>query len=454
MRKFIDIDRETPMLLPYDLREWVPEDDMVHFIIESVAGMNLHLFKVNERGTGSRQYPPEMMLELLIYCYANGIFSSRRIERATYRDIAVRYLTADTHPDHDTIATFRRENFDVVAECFVGVLEIARMLKLLKVGTVSVDGTKVKANASKYKNVSYERAGQIQEQLKIEVMELLKRAEEADSREQEDGQSLPKEIAHREKLRQKMEAARREIEKRARERAEAERAEYERKVAERKDRQGKSKGKKIKPPEEQPKGTDHVNVVDKDSRLMRKNKRSGYEQCYNAQAVVDADGAQIVLGARITQCASDSNELEKDVRAVPESVGKVERVLADSGYVNEKQVRGLESDHIEVYMATGAESKQQRRKYDYRPEKATKKEARKVKAQWLMQMKSKLETETGRALYARRKQTVEPVFGIIKHCMGFRQFLLRGLEKVTGEWQLVTTAYNFKRLWKLKMATE
>jgi transposase len=454
MRKFIDIDRETPMLLPHDLREWVPEDDMVHFIIESVEGMKLQQFKVNERGTGSRQYPPEMMLELLIYCYANGIFSSRRIERATYRDIAVRYLTADTHPDHDTIATFRRENFDALAECFVGVLELARALKLLKVGTVSVDGTKVKANASKYKNVSYERAGQIHEQLEIEVMELLKKAEEADSREQEEGQSLPKEIARRENLRQKMEAARWEIEERARERAEAERAEYESKVAARENRQGKSKGKKIKPPEEQPKGTEQVNVVDKDSRLMRKNKRSGYEQCYNAQAVVDADGAQLVLGARITQCASDSNELDKDVRAVPESIGKVERVLADSGYVNEKQVEDLESDDIDVYMATGAESKRCRRKYDYRPEKAAKGEARAVNAQWLKRMKAKLETETGRALYARRKQTVEPVFGIIKQCMGFRQFLLRGVEKVAGEWRLVTMAYNFKRLWNLKMATE
>jgi transposase len=453
MRKFINIDRETPMLLPHDLREWVPEDDMVHFIIESVEGMKLQRFKINERGTGSRQYPPEIMLELLIYCYANGIFSSRRIERATYRDIAVRYLTADTHPDHDTIATFRRENFEAVAECFVGVLELARALKLLKVGTVSVDGTKVKANASKYKNVSYERAGQIYEQFETEVKELLKKAEEADSREQEDGQTLPKEIAHRENLRQKMEAACREIEERARERAKAERAEYECKVAARENRHGKCKGKEIKPPEEEPKGTEQVNVVDKDSRLMKKNKRSGYEQCYNAQAVVDADGAQLVLGARITQCASDSNELEKDIKAVPESVGKVERVLADSGYVNEKQVQALEGDEIDVYMATGTESKQCGRKYDYRPEKAAKGEARAVKAQWLKRMKAKLETETGRALYARRKQTVEPVFGIIKHCMGFRQFLLRGLKKVAGEWQLVMTAYNFKRLWNLKMAT-
>lgn len=454
MRKFIDIDRETPMLLPYDLREWVPEDDMVHFIIESVEGMNLQRFRVNERGTGSRQYPPEMMLELLIYCYGNGIFSSRRIERATYRDISVRYLTADTHPDHDTIATFRRENFEAVAECFVGVLELARTLKLLKVGTVSVDGTKVKANASKYKNVSYERAGQIHEQLEIEVKELLKKAEEADSRQQEEGQTLPQEIAHRENLRQKMEAARREIEERARERAEAERAEYESKVVARENRQGERQGKKIKPPKEEPEPQEHVNLVDRDSRLMKKNKRSGYEQCYNAQAVVDADGAQLVLGARITQCASDSNELKEDVRAVPESVGKVERVLADSGYVNEKQVEDLERDDIDVYMATGAESKQCRRKYDYRPEKAVKREAREVKARWLKRMKAKLETEAGRALYARRKQTVEPVFGIIKQCMGFRQFLLRGLEKVAGEWRLVTTAYNFKRLWNLKMATE
>lgn len=427
---------------------------MVHFIIESVEGMGLERFQVNERGTGSKQYPPEMMLELLIYCYANGIFSSRRIERATYRDIAVRYLTADKHPDHDTIAKFRRGNFDAIAECFVGVLEIARRLKLLKVGTVSVDGSKFKANASKYKNVGYERAGQLCGQLEMEVRELMAMAEEADSKEQEDGQSLPNEMAHREKLRQKMEAARREIEERTRQRAEAERAEYDRKVLERENRHGKRKGKRIKPPREEPEPREQVNLVDKDSRLMRKNKRSGYEQGYNAQAAVDADGTQMVLGARITQCASDSNELVEDVKAIPESVGKAERVLADSGYVNEDQVAELENEDIEVYVATGAESQQARRKYDYRPEKAAERSAREVKAQWLKRMKAKLETETGRALYARRKQTVEPVFGIIKQCMGFRQFLLRGLEKVTGEWQLVTTAYNFKRLWNLKTAMD
>ena len=165
--RFVSVDRDQPLLLPPDLRDWIPEDDFVHFVIQAVEGMNLRSFKVNVKGSGSAQYPPHMMMSLLIYCYANGVFSSRRIERATYRDIAVRYLTGDTHPDHDTICTFRRENFDAVARCFVHVLELARELKLLKVGTVSVDGTTIKASASKNRNVRYDRAGELVEQLEL-----------------------------------------------------------------------------------------------------------------------------------------------------------------------------------------------------------------------------------------------------------------------------------------------
>ncbi len=453
MRKFIDIDRETRMLLPPDLREWIPENDMVHFVIESVEEMNLRKFKVNERGSGSAQYPPGMMLALLIYCYAHGIFSSRRIERATYRDIAVRYVTANRHPDHDTIAKFRRENFEAVAECFVGVLELAKEIGVLKVGTVSVDGTQIRANASKHKNISYKRAGELVEQLKMDVQEMLERAEAEDTREGEEGESLPTEIARREDLLRKMEEARETIQQRAKERAEAERAEYESKVARREERQGKSKGKEIKPPEEEPKGTEQVNLVDKDSRLMRKNKRSGYEQSYNAQAVVDAEGAQLALSVRVSQCASDRNELLEDIRGVPASIGAVRKVLADSGYACGEQVSALEEADMEVYVAVGAESKQRRRAYDYRPDNDVGERKQKIRAQWLKQMGEKMNTDVGRALYARRKQTVEPVFGIIKHCLGFRQFLLRGLEKVSGEWQLVTLAYNFKRMWNLKKAT-
>ncbi|MDH4231149.1 MAG: IS1182 family transposase [Nitrospirota bacterium] len=455
MEKYINIDRDTPMLLPPDLREWIAGDDMVHFVIDAIEGMKINGFKVNHRGTGSAQYPPRMMLALLIYCYADGIFGSRRIERATYRDIAVRYLTGNTHPDHDTIAKFRRENFEAVAECFVRVLELAREMKLLRVGTVSIDGTKLKANASKHKNVGYERAGQLLEQLDIEVRDLMQKAEEADGREEGAEQGLPEELARREKLKSKLQEARGRLEERAKARAQAEREEYERKRTDRDGRSGSSKGKKIKPPQEEPRPDEQANLVDADSRLMRKSKREGYEQAYNSQAVVDADGSQLVLAARVTQCASDSNELVANVKMVSESIGKVAVVLADSGYANGAEVDQLQQrsakDKIEVYVAVSAED---RRRYDYRPERKEDKPVKNICTPWKLQMKEKIETETGRALYSRRKQTVEPVFGVIKAAMGFRQFLLRGLDKVRGEWQLVTMAYNFKRLWNLKILAE
>jgi transposase len=450
MEKYINVDRDTPMLLPADLREWIAGDDMVHFVIDAIDGMKINGFKVNHRGTGSAQYPPRMMLALLIYSYANGIFGSRRIERATYRDIAVRYLTGNTHPDHDTIAKFRRENFEAVAECFVKVLELAREMKILRVGTVSVDGTKMKANASKHKNIGYERAGQLVEQLDSEVKDLLKKAEEADGREEGTEQGLPQDLARREKLKSKLQEAREKLEERAKARALAEREEYERKCEKREDRKGRGKGKRIKPPQEEPRPEEQINLVDADSRLMRRNKREGYEQAYNGQAVVDAEGSQLVLAARVTQCASDSNELVADVKEVPESIGKVAVVLADSGYANGAEVEKLQEkgagENIEVYVAVGAEG---RRKYDYRPE-PKKDNSKNICSPWKVRMKEKIESEIGRGLYSKRKQTVEPVFGIIKTVMGFRQFLLRGIEKVRGEWQLVTLAYNFKRLSTLK----
>jgi transposase len=452
MEKYINVDRDTPMLLPADLREWIAEDDMVHFVIGAIEGMRIERFKVNHRGTGNAQYPPRMMLALLIYCYANGIFGSRRIERATYRDIAVRYLTGNTHPDHDTIAKFRRENFEAVAECFIRVLELAREIKILRVGTVSVDGTKVKANASKHKNVGYERAGQLLEQLDCEVRDLLKKAEEADGREEVSEQGLPEELSRREKLKSKLQQARERLEERAKARAQSEREEYERKCMKREDRKGRSKGKRVKPPEEEPCPDEQINLVDADSRLMRRSKREGYEQAYNGQAVVDAEGSQLVLAARVTQCASDSNELVADLAMVPASAGKVTVVLADSGYANGAEVEQLEQkrgseEKIEVYVAVGAEG---RRKYDYRPERKEG-DSKNICAPWKVRMKEKIESEIGRTLYSKRKQTVEPVFGVIKAAMGFRQFLLRGIEKVRGEWQLVTLAYNFKRLVNLKM---
>jgi transposase len=430
---------------------------MVHFVIETVRGMDTSVFKVNERGTGDEQYPAWMMLGLLIYCYANGVFSSRRIERATYRDVAVRFLTGDTHPSFSTICKFRRENLDAVAACFVEVLELARELGLLKVGTVSVDGTKLKANANKKRSVRYDRAGQLVEQLKLEVAELMDKAERADRKDSDDGQSLPEELTRRKSLQKKLEAARSRIEARAKARADREQAGYEKKVKARDKRKGKRKGPHPKPPDPKPKGKDQDNLTDPDSRLMRQSKHHPYLQAYNAQLVVDADGSALVLGCRVSQCASDRNELVADIESIPSFLGRPERVLADNGYLNEDQVRKLEGKQdqpaMEVLVSVHAESKQIRRKHDFRPLPEERKEPPAIRSEFVRQMKEKMETEAARKKYRLRMQTVEPIFGTIKKWIGFDQFLLRGHKKVGGEWNLVTLAYNIKRLWAM-MCTE
>ena len=249
------------------------------------------------------------------------MFSSRRIERATYRDVAVRYLTADLHPDHDSICTFRRKNLDAIAVAFVEVLELARELGLLKLGGVSLDGTHIKASASKDKNVTYERAQQLRQQLRLDVDELLQQAEQADVKDQ-DPQALPKELARREKLLKKMDQACAQLEQRAKERAAAQQADYQRKVAEREERKGSSKGPKPKPPKETPEPQEQINLTDSDARLMRKNKREGYTQSYNTQAVVDTEGSQLIVGQRVSTCASDAGEMEPDLASIPETLGQ------------------------------------------------------------------------------------------------------------------------------------
>ncbi len=454
--KFVSVDRNQPLLLPPDLRDWIPEDDLVHFVIEAVESLDVGLFKVNQKGSGSAQYPPHMMLALLVYCYANGVFSSRRIERATYRDIAVRFLTGDTHPDHDTIAKFRRENFEGVAACFVHVLELAHEMKLLKVGAVSVDGTKLKANANKSRSIRYDRAGELVEQLDLEVRALMEKAERTDQSEETDGQSLPGELSRREKLKDKLEQARKRIEERAKHKAQSEQAEYERKLKAREQRQGRAKGSRIKEPDPQPRPTDQDNLSDPDSCLMRKNKRSAYEQAYNAQASVDADGSQLVLSAHVSQCPSDRNELVACIQAIPKSLGQPETVLADNGYLNEEQVRTLEGDgetpRMNVLVSVSAEAKRLRRTHDFRPVPTQTKEPPAIRSEFVLKMKEKMERDESREHYRKRKQTIEPVFGTIKKWMGFTQFHLRGHEKVTGEWRLVTLAYNMKRIWRLQGA--
>jgi transposase len=448
--RFKSADRRTPMLLPPDLREWVAEDDLVHFVIEAVERLPLSSFVVNHKGTGDEQYPPHMMLALLIYCYANGIFSSRRIERATYRDVAVRYLSADTHPDHDTICAFRRNNFEAIAVSFVDVLELARELQLLQLGMVSTDGTHLKANASKDKNLTYERAQQLRTQLKQDVKELLQQAEQADQKD-EDPQKLPQEIARREKLLQKMEAACAALEARAKTRAEVERAEYEGKLAEREQREPSRKGPPLKPPgAPRPGPKEQINLTDSDARLMRKHQRDSYSQSYNAQVMVDAGGSQLIVGQRVSNCASDGRQLEPNLESIPPALGRPRTVLADCGYANGALFKrlGEQRPELEIYVSVRREDTHAQRRYDYRPPDKIN-PPRTITDPALSAMAEKLKTPVGKLTYRKRACTVEPVFGIIKACLGFRQFLLRGLRKVSGEWNLICLTYNLKRLHRL-----
>jgi len=448
MVNFISYDRSQGLLLPIDLREWVGEDDLAHLVIAAVERVDIGAFKVNWRGSGKAQYHPRMMLALLIYCYANGIFSSRRIERATYRDVAVRFIAADTHPDHDTIASFRRENLEAFSAAFAHVLLIAKEMKLLTLGTVSIDGTKIDANASKIKSVRYDRAKALRERLAEDIAALTARAEAADIEDIDDVQALPAEIARREVLKAKLDEACARLEADARAEAEEERPAHEARLAAWEARN--RRGHKPKPPDDTPPSSRQGNLTDPDSKLMRKSTRHEFRQAYNAQAVVDADGSQLVLTTNVAQTPSDTPTFEATITQLCDTLGPPETILGDAGYASGEAVAKLEARGIEVLVAVSRPDNQ--RLYDFRPPNPDAKPPREPKAAWRIAMQEKLGTEAAKAKYKRRKYTVEPVFGIIKNVLGFTRFSLRGIENVKTEWLLVTLAYNCKRLCNLKAA--
>lgn len=443
--RFVNVDRDTPMMLPLDLREWVPEDDMVHFVLEAVEAIPQSSFEVNYSGSGSAQYPPHMLLALLIYCYSQGVFSSRRIERATWHNVAVRYITGQTHPDHDTICTFRRRNAEAFTAAFKHVLKLAREMGVLQVGTVSVDGTHIKANASKHRSVRYDRAEELEAKLTADIEELLAKAEAADSEEGDDGTRLPEEIARRENLREKLREAQRSLEAREgrveSDSEETKTEEHDRGHPPRDD--GTSSGGEAK----KPRGDKQINLTDGDSSLMRKSRRDSWTQSYNAQAAVDADGSQLVVASWVHTSPSDAHQLSRAYEEAEENECTPTRMLADGGYASAKAFAHLEGQ-VDLYVAVTASDAGERR-YDFRPPRAHPRGKTPTNPR-LVAMQEKLKSEDGKRLYARRKHTVEPVFGIIKEAMGLRQFLLRGLDKVSLEWELVCTAYNLKRLWSLR----
>jgi transposase len=453
--RFVNLDRQTPMLLPCDLRDWVPADHIVHFILDAVEELPLSHFHVNHRGTGSEQYPPSMMLALLIYSYATGRFGSRTIEAATYSDVAVRYLCANTHPDHDSICAFRTANEAAFRAAFVSVLQLAHHLRLTQVGTVSVDGTKIQANASKHAAVSYQRAGEMITQLELEVQELMERAQQAQARETQETLDIPAELVRREKRVAALQQARQVIEERAREMAAAQQPQYEAKVAARKqqrDEGKKPRGKDPTPPNPTPDPKAQFNFTDPESRIMKAGSGQHFEQAYNAQAAVDE--AMLIVGHRVSDAPNDKQELVATVAAISAVVApEVKAVLADSGFYSEAAVRAVEqkpdgtSTGMRVYAAVEKHS-HHKSVADLLPQLEPTAPGPEANAQEVMA--HRLQTAAGKALYKLRKQTVEPVFGIIKEVMGFRQFLLRGRAKVGLEWTLVCVSYNLKRMFGLK----
>jgi len=308
--RFINLDRLTPMFLPCDLRDWVPADHIVHFILDAVEQIPTAHFRINHRGTGSEQYPPTMMLALLIYCYVTGRFGSRTIEAATHSDLAVRYLCANHHPDHTSVCAFRTANQAAFDAAFVSVLELAQQLKLTKLGSVSVDGSKLQANASKHAAVSYARAGEMQAQLELEVKELMARAQQAAAQEQKDVLDLPAELTRRTDRQAALQQARQIIEARAKELAAAQQPDYEAKQARRQEQRDagkKPRGPEPTPPSATPKPTAQYNFTDPESRIMKAGSGQHFEQSYNAQAVVDQ--AMLIVGARVSVAPNDKQHL-------------------------------------------------------------------------------------------------------------------------------------------------
>ena len=448
--KFVQVDRETVYLLPPSIQDWLPENHMARFVVDIVSRLNLEALKKAYSGRGSKAYHPEMLLALLFYGYATGVFSSRKLERATYDSVAFRYVAANTHPDHDTISTFRKRFLKHLKPLFKEILEIAHSMEVLKLGKVSLDGTKMKANASKHRALSWDHACKLEKQLKNEVEELLRKAEEADKVDLPEGMSLSDELARRETRLKMIEEAKEEIKKRASERYAKEKEAYDKKVAEREKKEKstgkKAKGRAPKQPDSKPNGKDQVNLTDSESRIMPKSG-GGFEQAYNAQAGVDIK-TMLIVEEHVTQNVNDKLEVEpalETLSSLPREMGEVDSLLADAGYFSETNVESCAEAGITPYIAPGREKHNTplMDRFTEPPPLPDNPDA-------VETMRHRLKTTEGRKLYGKRKSTVEPVFGIIKSVMGFRQFLLRGFESVQDEWTLVCLSWNLKRLHAIK----
>lgn len=435
---FLPYEPNQEFLLPPSLSEWLPENHLVYFVSEVIDRLDLQMFYARYDGDGRRNQPfdPALLVKVLVYGYATGVFSSRKMARKLYEDVAFRVVGAGNFPSHRTICDFRLRHLPELKELFVQVARLARELGLVKLGTIALDGTKVKANASKHKAMSYGRMKEQEQKLKQEIEALLERARITDA--QEDArlgvdqveEELPLELRRREERLAKIEAAKGRLEARQ---AQADREQG--RHPDDQQRPGDGAGRPFKHPFGVPDDKAQDNFTDPQSRIMKMG--GSFEQCYNAQAAVDGN-SQLILANALTNNAADNGELLAMVEAVKTNLGQLpERALADSGYRSEQAFGELEEIGVEGLVALGREGKD-RTAIDPKRYPAT------------SRMAERLATPEGRAHYRRRKVIVEPVFGWTKHVMGFRQFSLRGLTKVKAEWSLVCLALNLRRMWALQ----
>jgi len=437
------------LLLPPDMTDWLPSEHLVYFVRDVVGQMDLSAIYKSYDGSkgGYPAYHPEMMVALLIYGYCVGVPSSRKIEKATYELIPFRVLTADQHPDHDTIAEFRRRHLEALAVLFIQVLRLCQKAGLVKLGHVSLDGTKLRANASKHKAMSYARMEKSVIELEAEVKRLLAEAEAIDASEDDQygkgrhGDELPEELRYKQGRLAKIKEAKEALEREARERTQQQRLEQDHKRQQR-EALGEHRGRPPKAPSEEPDGKAQYNFTDPESRIMKGGATKSFEQCYNCQAAVDGD-SQVIVATRVSQEANDRHQLHPMVETLKANLegNKPVRMTTDSGYFSEDNVSYLAQEQIDGYVATGCI------KHGDRPVPVPRGRIPKD-ASPRERMSRKLRTLKGRAIYSKRKEISEPVFGQIKHVRGFRQFLLRGVQKVSAEWDLICLGHNVLKLYR------
>lgn len=444
-RKFKTADYDKTLNLQIRLRDVLPPDHLARFMVDVIIQLNLSKIYNQYSDQGAPPYAPEVLLGLLFYGYATGVFSSRKIEQATYEVIPFRFIAGDMHPDHATIAHFRKENLAELKDLFVQILLIAQAMGHLELGNVSLDGSKIHADASKSKAVSYKRLLAIEAYLQTEVNELFALAEAADGGQLPEEMNIQDEIERREQQLARLAEAKKVLAARAQARYEAEKAEYDAKMQARGEKAAKKgrkpPGRPPNPPTPGPRDKDQYNFTDPESRIMKNANNSGFDQHYNTQVVVDHD-SRLVVGNWLCNHTNDKQAALPTIDTVPPELGQPKKANLDTGYFSQNNIAGLEERGIDPFIATGRSPHHQgwRAFFLHNPNPPTK------DASLTEQMAYKLRTEIGNALYRLRKSTVEPVIGIIKEGLGFRQFSLRGMFAAGGEWTLVCLAYNLKRM--------